>query len=123
MKLSTTKPTIIKTASFFTDLEFSHKSVVITPMLDSNFGKEIRIAFQEGQVMKEHKTKFPITVMTLRGSIEFGVGEEMFVLNKGDVIALEGNVMHELKATQESVVRLSLHKSDSVDRVKGVLKL
>ena len=123
MKLSTTKPTIIKTASFFTNLEFSDKSVVISPMLDSNFGKEIRIAFQEGQVMKEHKTKFPITVMTLKGSIEFGVGKEMFVLNEGDVIALEGDVMHELKAIQESVVRLSLHKSDSVERVKGVLKL
>jgi len=123
MKLSTTKPTIIKTASFFTDLEFSDKSVVITPMLDSSFGKEIRIAFKEGQVMKEHKTKFPITVSTLKGSIEFGVGEKMFVLNEGDVIALEGNVMHELKATAESVVRLSLHKSDSVERVKGVLML
>ena len=123
MQFSTNNTTTIQTASFFTDLEFSDKSVVITPMLDSNFGKEIRIAFKEGQVMKEHKTKFPITVMTLRGSIEFGVGSEMFVLNEGDVIALEGNVMHELKATAESVVRLSLHKSDSVDRVKGVLKL
>ena len=123
MQFSTNKATNIQTASFFTDLEFSDKSVVITLMLDSNFGKEIRIAFKEGQVMKEHKTKFPITVMTLRGSIEFGVGEEMFVLNEGDVIALEGNVMHELKATVESVVRLSLHKGDTVERVKGVLKL
>lgn len=123
MQFSTNKATTIKTASFFTDLEFSDKSVVITPMLDSNFGKEIRIAFKEGQVMKEHKTKFPITVMTLRGSIEFGVGEEIFVLNEGDVISLEGNVMHELKATAESVVRLSLHKGDTVERVKGVLKL
>ena len=123
MKLSTTKPTAIKTASFFTELEFSDKSVVITPMLESNFGKEIRIAFQEGQVMKEHKTKFPITVMTLRGSIEFTVGSETFLLNEGDVISLEGDVMHELKANTQSVVRLSLHKSDSIDRVKGVLKL
>ena len=122
MKLSTTKPTIIKTASFFTDLEFSNQNVVIKSMLDSSFGKEIRIAFKEAQVMKEHKTKFPITVMTLRGSIEFGVGEEMFLLNEGDVIALEGGIMHELKATQESVVRLSLHKSDSIDRVKALLK-
>jgi len=111
------------TASFYKDLEFSDKSVVITPMLDSSFGKEIRIAFKDGQIMKEHKTKFPITVMTLRGCIEFGVGGEMFVLNEGDVIALEGNVMHELKATAESVVRLSLHKGDTVDRVMGVLKL
>ena len=123
MKFTSSKTSELKTASFFKDLEFSDESVVITPMLSSDFGKEIRIAFKEGQVMKEHKTKFPITVMTLQGSIEFGVGSEMVVLNEGDVIALEGNVLHELKATQQSVVRLSLHKSDTVDRVKGVLKL
>jgi len=123
MQFTSSKTTQPLTASFYKDLAFSDKSVVITPMLDSSFGKEIRIAFKDGQVMKEHKTKFPITVMTLRGSIEFGVGGEMFVLNEGDVIALEGNVMHELKATAESVVRLSLHKGDTVDRVMGVLKL
>jgi len=113
----------MKTASFFSDLKFSDESVVITPMLDSDFGKEIRIAFKEGQVMKEHKTKFPIAVMTLKGAIEFSVGTEIFILNAGDVITLEGNVMHELKALDESVVRLSLHKGDTVARVKGVLKL
>ena len=123
MTFTTNKTAKPKTTSFYTDLEFSDKSVVITPMLDSTFGKEIRIAFKEGHIMKEHKTKFPITVMTLRGSIEFTVGEEMFVLSAGDVIALEGNVLHELKATEESVVRLSLHKGDTVDRVMGVLKL
>ncbi len=113
----------MNTASFLTDLKFSDESVVITPMLDSNFGKEIRIAFKAGQIMKKHKTKFPIAVMTLKGSIEFGVREELFTLNEGDVITLEGNVMHELKATKESVVRLSLHKGDTIARVKGVLKL
>ncbi|MDQ7047025.1 MAG: cupin [Sulfurovum sp.] len=111
------------TSSFYTDLNFSDDSVVITPMLDSDFGKEIRIAFQTGQVMNEHKTKFPITVMTLKGCIEFSVGGEMFVLNEGNIIALEGNVIHELKATQQSVVRLSLHKGDTVERVKSVLAL
>ena len=116
----TSKPHV---ASFYKDLEFSDESVVITPLLNSDFGKEIRIAFKEGQVMKEHKTKFPITVMTLKGSIEFGVGEETYILDEGEVIALEGNVMHELKALKESVVRLSLHKGDTVERVKGVLSL
>ena len=113
----------MQTTSFYNDLNFSDESVVITPMLNSDFGKEIRIAFKEGQVMKEHKTKFPITVMTMRGSIEFNIGEETVILNEGDVIALEGNVMHELKALKESVVRLSLHKRDTISRVKGVLKL
>ena len=113
----------MQTASFYKDLKFSDESVVIKPIMDDDFGKEIRIAFKKGQVMKEHKTKFPITVMTMRGSIEFSVGEETVILNEGDIIALEGNIMHELEAIEESVVRLSLHKSDTVARVKGVLKL
>ena len=122
MQFSSSKEFKPLTASFYEALTFSESSVVITPMLDSSFGKEIRIAFQEGQVMKEHKTKFPITVMTLRGCIEFTVGEGAYLLKAGDVIALEGNVMHSLKASEESVVRLSLHKGDSVDRVKSLLE-
>jgi len=113
----------MQTESFLKNLAFSDKSVVITPMLENNFGKEIRIAFKKEQVMKAHKTKFPISVMTLRGSIEFGVGEKSVILNEGDIIMLEGDIMHELKALTESIVRLSLHKSDSFARVKGVLKL
>ena len=111
------------TASFYDNLEFSDKSVVITPLLDSSFGKEIRIAFKEGQEMKEHQTKFPITVMTLKGNIEFSVGDECYTLKEGNLISLEGGVMHALKATEESVVRLSLHKGDSVERVKSVLEV
>ena len=110
-------------ASFLNDLEFSDEHVVINSLIDSDFGKEIRISFKEGQLMKEHKTKYPITVMTVIGSIEFTVGEKTVTLNKGDVISLEGNIMHELKATEKSVVRLSLHKGDTVARVSGVLQL
>jgi len=116
---ATQKPTL---SSFYKNLEFSDTSVVITPVLESDFGKEIRIAFKENQIMKEHKTKFPITVMTLKGSIDFSVAGTCYVLEAGDMIALEGNVMHELKANIESVVRLSLHKDDKVERVKGVLE-
>jgi len=115
----TNKP---QTASFYKDVHFSDDAVVINSVLESSFGKEIRIAFKEGQVMKEHKTKFPITVMTLQGSIAFMVGDEEYILNDGDIIALEGNVMHELKAAQDSIVWLSLHKGDSVERVKSLLE-
>ncbi|CAA6805278.1 MAG: Unknown protein [uncultured Sulfurovum sp.] len=110
-------------ASFLNDLEFSDEHVVINSLLESEFGKEIRIAFKEGQMMKEHKTKYPITVMTVIGSIEFMVGEKIVTLDRGDVISLDANILHELKATEKSVVRLSLHKGDTVARVKGILKL
>ena len=122
MQFTSTQNTKPITASFYKDVSYSDSSVVISSVLESSFGKEIRIAFKEGQVMKEHKTKFPITVMTLKGCIEFSVGNEMYVLDEGDIIALEGNVMHELKATKDSIVWLSLHKGDSVERVKNLLR-
>lgn len=123
MQFTPNKKEVLNTASFFKDLKFSDTSVVITSLLDSDFGKEIRIAFQKGQVMKEHKTKFPITVMTLKGSISFNVEQQTIILSAGDVISVKGNVLHELKALEESVVRLSLHKNDTISRVQSVLKL
>ena len=122
MQFTSTQHTKPLRASFYKDVKYSDSSVVISSVLESSFGKEIRIAFKEGQLMKEHKTKFPITVMTLKGSIEFTVGDEMYVLDEGDIIALEGNVLHELKATEDSIVWLSLHKGDSVERVENLLK-
>jgi quercetin dioxygenase-like cupin family protein len=111
----------MNTASFLKELEFSDKGVVIKALIISDFGREIRITFKKDQIMKEHKTQYPITVMTLQGSIEFTIGNEKTILNQGDIIAVDGNVMHELKALEESVVKLSLHKNDTVERVKNVV--
>ncbi len=110
----------MNTASFLKDLEFSGKSVVIKALIVSDFGREIRITFKKDQVMKEHKTQYPITVMTLEGSIEFSIGKEKTILNSGDIIAVDGDIMHQLKALKQSVVKLSLHKNDTVERVEKV---
>lgn len=109
--------------SFLADVTYSDTQPVITPILVNDFTKEIRIVFCSGQSMKAHKTSFPITVMIVTGSIDFGVGEERYALTEGEVVALEPNVVHDLNALEDSIVRLSLHKGDSVARVSGVLKL
>jgi quercetin dioxygenase-like cupin family protein len=110
-------------ASFTADIVYGDTQPLITPLIANDFTKEIRIVFRSGQSMKAHKTSFPITVMIVSGKIDFGVGEERYPLVSGDVVALEGNVMHDLNALEDSIVRLSLHKGDSVARVNGVLKL
>jgi len=109
--------------NIYDNIEYSDKKVQITPLFESNSSKEIRIVFKKDQIMKEHQTKFPITVEIFEGSIDFGVSGEVHTLVKGDIVALEGSVKHDLKATQDSIVRLSLSKGDSVARVNGVLKL
>ena len=109
--------------NIYDKIEYSEEKVLITPMFDDENRKEIRIVFTKNQIMKDHKTKFPITVEIVEGSIDFGVKEEVFSLVKGDIVALDGDVMHNLKANENSVVRLSLSKNDTTNRVEGVLKL
>ena len=70
--------------------------------------------------MKEHKTPFPIVVEIFEGHITFGVKGDSHNLVKGDLVYLEGSVPHDLKAEQDSTVRLTLSKSDTAERVKGV---
>ena len=110
-------------ASFTSDIVYGDTQPVITPLITNEFTKEIRIVFRAGQSMKAHKTSFPITVMIVSGKIDFGVGEERYTLSAGGVVALGGEGTHDLNALEDSTVRLSLHKGDSVARVSGVLKL
>lgn len=111
----------MKLASLVNNLEFNEKKPAIQVLMDTDAGKEIRIAFKKGQVMKEHKTPFPIVVEIFEGAIDFGVNGEMHNLKKGDLISLEGGVPHDLKAIEVSTVRLSLNKADSTKRVEGVV--
>ncbi len=112
----------MKVASLTDNLQFNEDRPTIHVLLDTESGKEIRIAFKEGQVMKEHKTPFPIVVEIFEGAIDFGVNGEVHSLKKGDLVALEGGVPHDLKAMAMSTVRLSLNKLDSSKRVEDVAK-
>ena len=112
----------MKTASLIDSVEYHEQRPIIQVLLETETGKEIRIAFKKDQVMKEHKTPFPIVVEIFEGSIDFGVNGEVHSLNKGDLIALGGGVPHDLTAVKDSIVRLSLNKGDSVKRVKDVAK-
>ncbi|GGG39736.1 cupin domain-containing protein [Bizionia arctica] len=110
----------MKVASLVYNLEYNETKPAIQVLMETETGKEIRIAFKEGHVMKEHKTPFPIVVEVFEGAIDFGVNGEVHHLKKGDLIALEGGVPHDLTAIKTSTVRLSLNKMDSAKRVEDV---
>ncbi|MEH6763713.1 cupin domain-containing protein [Aequorivita antarctica] len=112
----------MKVASLINDLQYNESRPAIQVLMETETGKEIRIAFKEGQLMKEHKTPFPIVVEIFEGAIEFGVNGTIHHLKKGDLVALEGGIPHDLKALEISTVRLSLNKADSAKRVEDVAK-
>lgn len=107
--------------SFNDDLIFGEK-ITTKIILESSFSKEIRILLKQGQVMKEHKTKFPIVVQVLKGEIDFGVNNTTQNMQDGGIISLEGGVPHDLKAKKDSVIRLTLSKFDNIERLQDVIK-
>ncbi|WP_121626378.1 cupin domain-containing protein [Poseidonibacter antarcticus] len=113
----------MKKTNILENLEYNENKVLITPLMETEISKEIRIVFKKDQIMKEHKAGYPISVEIFEGEIDFGVDGNIYNLIKGDIVVLEANVKHDLKANADSIVRLTLSKKDTVNRVKGVLKL
>ena len=112
----------MKTANLYTDLEFNEKRPLINVLFETPFTKEIRIAMHEGTEMKKHKTSFPIVVEVVDGTIDFGVNNEVLNLKKGSLISLDSNIPHDLKALENSIVRLTLTKNDEMSRVEKVIE-
>ncbi|WP_271405911.1 AraC family ligand binding domain-containing protein [Tenacibaculum soleae] len=110
----------MKVASFLKDIKFNEYKPAIALMLDTDFSKEIRIVFKKGQIMEDHQAPFGIIVQVLKGCVDFGVNGENTVLNTGDAISLKPQVVHNLTAVEESIVRLTLSKLDTLKRVENV---
>lgn len=109
--------------SILANLQYGENKPDIKLLFESDSTKEIRIVFRKGQLMKEHKTGFPITVEIFEGAIDFGITGIIHHLKKGDIVALSAGTPHDLLATEDSIVRLSLAKSDNIQRVKSVLEI
>ncbi|GLR19500.1 cupin domain-containing protein [Portibacter lacus] len=110
----------MNTASLLNNLEFSDKHPKISVLLETERSKELRITFKKGQVMKKHKTPFPIVIEIFDGEIAFGAEDKVTIVKRGDMLSLDGGIPHDLTANEESIVRLTLSKGDKVERVENV---
>ena len=109
-------------ANIYQGIEYKENKPAINILFETSFTKEIRIVMKKGQVMKEHKTAFPIVVEIIEGKIDFGVEGKVLDLKKGGLLALDGGVPHDLKAIEDSIIRLTLTKSDELNRVLSVIR-
>ncbi|RKO64576.1 hypothetical protein CKA54_04625 [Campylobacter sp. P255] len=94
----------------------------ISKKIENDYAKEICINMSKDSFMKDHKAPFDITIHVLKGSIDFGVLNQQILLKTLDSISLKANEVHNLLALEDSIIRLTLYKQDSLKRVEAVLK-
>ncbi len=68
----------------------------------------VLIGLHENAELKPHKANGVISVQVLQGKIEFAAAQQTTHLEKGQMIALEENVIHSVKALTESFFLLTL---------------
>ncbi len=110
----------MKSSSLLKNIEYKEDKPAINVLFETESTKEIRIVMRKDQIMKKHQTPFPIVVEMFEGELDFGVEGNLHHLTRGDILALDGGVPHDLLAKSDCIVRLTLSKSDSVKRVEKV---
>lgn len=108
-------------ANFVTNVPSGQQKISTKLILETAFSKEIQILLPAGHVMQEHQAPYPIIVHVLSGSVAFGVMGTIHQLSAGDILSVEAKVPHDLSATSDCIIRLSLAKSDAAVRVDEVV--
>ncbi|WP_298475479.1 cupin domain-containing protein [uncultured Maribacter sp.] len=112
----------MNTASLLENITYQENDKpTVSVLLKTANTKEVRIVMKKGQLMKEHKAPYPIIIEMFEGEIHFGVEGNKRILKKGDMIALEANVPHDLSCIEESIIRLSISVLDKIERVNHVI--
>lgn len=107
-------------SSLFENLQFNETKVAVSVLLKTSNSSEVRILLKKDQMMKEHQAPFPIVIEVFDGAIQFGVNGESQTLNRGDIISLDASVPHDLKGISDSIIRLTIHKNDTIERINSI---
>lgn len=72
----------------------------------------VLMALEAGDVIQEHSANGSVSVHLLRGHIELGTADQAFDLRPRQMVFMQPNVKHSLRAEEQSVVLLTLSGVD-----------
>jgi quercetin dioxygenase-like cupin family protein len=95
--------------NLLTDIHYDDEDIIITDLLETKHSKEISIALQKHQFMKEYESEYALVLHVIQGSVKLITVEEDVVLIQGDLIAIPEQTKHTLEALDNSLLRVSLY--------------
>lgn len=89
-------------------IEYDDENVVMSVLYETPCCKEVRMAMQRHQVLRNHESAFPISLCILSGEVQLECEGENTVLRQGELLYLDSETKHHLEALEDSVIRLTL---------------
>lgn len=85
-------------------------------LFKTNEMRMVLIALHEGSDMARHVADGMINVQVLEGRMQFTTDHQSVVLGKGQMIVLHEQIIHSVKAIQETIFLLTVTKPPAVRR-------
>lgn len=93
---------------FYKNINFSSDKPILEKVLQTEESVEVKMTLAKGVELKKHRVISRIIVQVLQGEIDFEKNGERFQMQAGDLITVERNVFHSLKAREDSLMRLTI---------------
>jgi quercetin dioxygenase-like cupin family protein len=99
-------------ASLLDEIFFNEDYPALHILVNTPFTKEIRITMRAGQTLPEKANKYPISISIVQGKLQLVSEGHKMDLGRGEIISLNPDTPHSLTAMEESIIRLTITKSD-----------
>ena len=99
---------IWKSAQQMATRDHGSKGLLKHTVVDMPGLRSFLLSVREGVTVAEHTVSPAITIQLLFGAASVGTREERYELQESDVLALEGGVAHDVRATRDSVLLVTL---------------
>jgi len=90
--------------------DYSVGGVVSQQIIKNDAGNVTLFSFDEGQGLSEHSAPFDAIVHILEGEVRVTLGGKPFDLKAGEMIIMPANVQHDLLATKQFKMLLTMIK-------------
>lgn len=92
-------------------LEFSDHGPQARLLFDSQEARLVGFALRAGQEIPGHRSPSQLLVQVIQGNLIFTVADQPFALHPGMVLQVAPNIQHNLRATEDTLMLLTMTPS------------
>ncbi len=94
------------------------KKLTSNMLLKSDDLRILLIAMESGARMEEHHSDGRISIQVLEGSVRIRVQQQIREVSTGDLLAIDRSIKHDVEATEDSVLLLTIAWPSNQDLVE-----